>query len=456
MSSLTEPDFEVGIIGGGPGGAATAGYLAKAGLPCVVMESKLFPRPHVGESFVPATTRVFRELDFIDELEKAGFPKKLGAVWTASADSPVYSHDWAEMDEFADASHDNFTDIRFAEREQEGVDRRHTYHVDRGRFDNLFLQHANKLGAKVYQGVHVTRVDLEAKPYPRMYFNLGKKESFITVKMVVDASGRETMLGRQLGVKVKDPVFDQFAFHAWFEGLDRCDPRHPDKADYIYIHFLPITNSWIWQIPITSTVTSVGIVTQNKNFPRSREEREKWFWDCVQGRPDLYERLRQAVQVRPFKEEGDYSYAMKQICGDRWALVGDAGRFVDPIFSSGVSIALNGARLLQADIIRAATQGTYEKSSFDVFEKTLRWGTRNWYDFITLYYRLNILFTMFIQDKRYRLDVLKLLQGDVYDEETPAVLRKMKAIVDSVEQNPRHPLHKSLGGLTCKAFQPSF
>jgi FADH2 O2-dependent halogenase len=148
---------------------------------------------------------------------------------------------------------------------------------------------------------------------------------------------------------------------------------------------------------------------------------------------------------------------MKQICGDRWALIGDAGRFVDPIFSSGVSIAMNGARLLTADIIRAhAAGGDYGRASFATFEQTLRWGTRNWYDFITLYYRLNILFTKFIKDPRYRNDVLKLLQGDVYDEETPQVLREMKAIVTSVEQNPKHPLHQMLGTLTCAEFKPSF
>jgi FADH2 O2-dependent halogenase len=440
----------VWVIGGGPAGAATAGYLAKAGIPCVVMERELFPRPHIGESLVPATTRVFRELDFIDEMEKAKFPHKLGAVWTANSKAAPHHHDWAEL------AQENFTDIRFEERAQEGVDRPYTYHVDRGKFDLLFLQHAHKLGASVYEGVRATHVDLEAEPYPRIYFKMGPREMFVTVKMVIDATGRETLLGNQLRVKVKDPVFNQFAYHAWFEGFDRRDDKHPDKTDYIFIHFLPLTNSWIWQIPITDSITSIGIVTQRQHFPKTREAREEWFWDTVMTRPDVHERLRRSERIRPFKEEGDYSYAMKQMCGDRWALVGDAGRFVDPIFSSGVSIALNGARLIQDDIRRAAEKGDYGKASFQNFERTLRWGTRNWYDFITLYYRLNVLFTMFIQDKRYRLDVLKLLQGEVYDEETPEVLRNMKEIVSSVERNPNHVWHKLLGDLTCTAFKPSF
>jgi FADH2 O2-dependent halogenase len=443
-------DFEVAIIGGGPGGSTTAGYLAKAGIPCVVLERALFPRPHIGESLVPSTTPVFRDLGFIDVMEREKFPRKYGAVWTANAQAPTYHHDWDELP----AS--DFTDIRFEEREQKGVDRRYTYHVDRGKFDLLYLQHAESLGAKVYEGVNVRRIDLDAEPFPRVYFNMGPREMFITAKMVVDATGRDTLLGNQLRIKVKDPVFNQFAFHAWFEGYDRRDAKQPDKTDYIFIHFLPMTNSWIWQIPITESITSIGIVTQRQHFPKTREARETWFWDCIKSRPDVHERLQKAERIRPFKEEGDYSYAMQQVCGDRWALVGDAGRFVDPIFSSGVSIAMNGARFLTTDICAAAEKGDYSKKSFENFERTLRWGTRNWYDFITMYYRLNVLFTLFIQDPRYRLDVLKLLQGDVWDEETPEVLRNMKEIVTSVEKNPKHIWHKLLGDLTCTAFKPSF
>src|SRR5438876_12227048 len=87
-------DFDVGIIGGGPAGAATASYLAKAGLSCVVFERELFPRPHVGESLVPSSTRVFKDLGFLPKMEEAKFPRKYGAVWTAAAKAPVYDHDW--------------------------------------------------------------------------------------------------------------------------------------------------------------------------------------------------------------------------------------------------------------------------------------------------------------------------------------------------------------------------
>jgi 1H-pyrrole-2-carbonyl-[peptidyl-carrier protein] chlorinase len=135
--------------------------------------------------------------------------------------------------------------------------------------------------------------------------------------------------------------------------------------------------------------------------------------------------------------------------------VGDAGRFVDPIFSTGVSIALNSSRFASRDIIGALETGDFSRGSFKTFEDTIRRGTKNWYEFITVYYRLNAVFTAFILDKRYKLETLKLLQGDVYDDDNPAVLQKMKEVVSHVENTPTHMWHQFLGNLTADAFKPT-
>lgn len=448
---MSQYDFDVGVIGGGPAGASMAAYLGKAGLKCVVFEGELFPRPHVGESLVPSSTRVFKELGFLDQMEEAGFPRKYGAAWTSSSSARIYNHDWQGLNAEGQA------DILFAERDQAGVDMDYTYHVDRGIFDLLLLQHARRLGATVYDQVSVKSVDFSEPSLPQIKYKVGAKEGSTRVRMVVDASGRRTLLGNQLKLKIKDPVFDQYAVHAWFQGYDRDTLATKEShKDYIFVHFLPITNSWVWQIPITQTITSIGVVTQKKNFAKSKADREEFFWSCVGSRPNLLKALKEAKQLRPLKDEGDYSYAMKEICGDGFVLVGDAGRFVDPIFSTGVSIALNSARFASADIIRAAEAGDFGKGSFKTFETTIRRGTRNWHEFISLYYRLNILFTAFVQDPRYRLDVLKLLQGDVYDEDRPEVLSAMEKVVTQVEQNENHPWHNYLGDLTANAFKSGF
>lgn len=445
---ISNPDFDVAIIGGGPAGSSMACYLAKAGVSCVVFERELFPRPHVGESLVPSSTRVFKDLDFLGQMEAAKFPHKFGAVWTTDDSKVPYVHDLEGL------SPDCNVDIRFEERPQPGIDKIYTYHVDRGKFDLMLLQHAVKLGATVYDGVKVSSVDFGSKE-PIVRFTMGSKEMSVSCKMVVDASGRNTFLGNQLKLKVQDPVFDQYAIHAWFDGYDRkVFAKRDTNLDYIYIHFLPISNTWIWQIPITDTVTSLGVVTQKKNFAKSKADREKFFWDSVGSRPMIEETLRKANRIRPFKDEGDYSYAMKQLCGDGWMMVGDAGRFVDPIFSTGVSIALNSSRFGHKEILSALEKNDFSRASFANYERTLKLGTKNWYEFITVYYRLNVLFTYFISDPRYRLDVLKLLQGDVYDDAAPPVLDKMKKMVAEVEQNPKHPWHKLLGDLTADAFRP--
>jgi FADH2 O2-dependent halogenase len=347
-------------------------------------------------------------------------------------------------------------EVLFSEREQANVQQDYTYHVDRGRFDLLLLQHAESLGATVYEGIRVKQVDTE-EPCPRITFAMGRQEVSLRVRMVVDASGRSTFLGRQFRLKVPDPVFNQYAIHSWFDGLDRSAlSAHREQADFIFIHFLPISDTWVWQIPITETVTSVGVVTQKKNFTEARQDFDGFFWGSVGSRPELAEALRQSRRVRPFRPEGDYSYAMRAICGDRWLLIGDAARFVDPIFSSGVSVAMNSARLASYDIIAAAEKGDFSKAAFGSFEGQLRRAVQNWYEFISIYYRLNILFTAFVADPRYRLDVLKMLQGDVYDDVEPVALTKMREITRQVEQNPDHLWHKHLGTLRAPAQAPLF
>src|SRR3984957_16429896 len=171
---LTKPDFDVAIVGGGPAGSSMGAYLAQAGVRCVVLERELFPRPHVGESLVPSSTRVFKDLGFLPTMEEHKFPKKYGAIWTSDATKPRYELDWAGLDT------DCLAQIRFDERDQPGVDKNHTYHVDRGKFDLALLQHAHGLGAEVLEGVRVTGVDFPDDGDPVVKFTLGRKEIGLT------------------------------------------------------------------------------------------------------------------------------------------------------------------------------------------------------------------------------------------------------------------------------------
>lgn len=419
-------DFDVAIVGGGPAGSALGCYLGAAGVRCAILEKEVFPRAHVGESLVPAANRVLRELGVFPLLEAEGFVRKYGAAWSAPLTGRAYRHAFDGLDEDYRAS------LAFGEPGEPLF----TYHVDRARFDHLLLRQAEAAGAEVRQGVRVQRVDFSGS---RPVVHAG--DSRLRVKAVVDASGRGTLLGNQLRLKRLDPEFRQVALHTWVEGLDLGDAQ---DRDYINIHFLPMPDSWAWQIPITREITSLGIVFRKGNFGTPFPDREEVFARCLREIPFLAERVGRARRLRPLTLEADFSYSMRRMSGPGYLLVGDAARFVDPIFSSGVSVALNGARHAAQDLLRALERDDFGDGAFARYEQTMSRAVSTWHRFIRLYYRLNVLYTWFARDPRYRQDLVRLLQGDVYAEPDPPLLAEMQRIVERVERDPEHPWHRFL------------
>lgn len=406
---------DVIIIGGGPAGSALGCYLSMMGINHLIIEGAIFPREHVGESMVTSSTRVLKEIGMLPIMEREGFVKKYGASWHAPTGK-----------EFA---------IRFAEFPQQGVDQDYTYHVDRSKLDLLMLKRAEELGSKIYQGVRVQKVLFEGDRACGVRVKIGDSEVDLPCKVVVDASGRSTLLGNQLKIKQKDPIFNQYAVHAWFKHLDKGNAT---TADYIHIYFLPVERGWVWQIPITEEITSVGVVAEREVFREAKLDLEGYFSKYTQTNPDLARAMRGAQRINEFKTEGDYSYCMDKFVGDGYMMIGDAARFVDPIFSSGVSIALYGAKYAAAQIHQAFATGDFSAATFWPYEDRSRKGVGIWYEFIRLYYKLLPLFTHFIQSKEHRLQVLQLLQGEVYDRNEVPVLQAMRNYVQAVEKSDNH------------------
>lgn len=415
--------IDVIIIGGGPAGSTLGCYLSRAGIKNVIFEKANHPRPHVGESMVTATTRVFQEIDFLKIMEQEGFVKKYGAAW----------HPPEKMGEF---------DIEFAEFPQEGIEQDYTYHVDRSKFDLLLLKHAECLGSKVFQGISIKEVVFEDNKASGVKFNIGDTEIQMDARIIVDATGRDTLLGRQLNIKKKDPVFNQYAVHAWFKNLDRGTGK---SADFIHIYFLPVERGWVWQIPITDEITSVGVVTEKEVFKNSKGDIDSFFNHHVNSNPNLKNTMKDAQRINEFKREGDYSYSMENFCGNGFLLLGDAARFVDPIFSSGVSVAMYSAKFAGERIVEAIQNNNFSKDFFLSYERKLKSGCEVWYEFIRLYYKLLPLFTYFIQSEEHRLQILRLLQGEVYEKKDVPVLGAMRRFIKEVEENEDHLWHNYLG-----------
>jgi FADH2 O2-dependent halogenase len=412
---------DVVIIGGGPAGSALGAYLSKAGISNTIFEGSIHPREHVGESLVMSTIRVFKDLGFLDKMETESFVRKYGAAWHA----PNGKEFGAPFDQI----------------EQEGIDQVYTYHVDRAKFDMLLLKHADQMGSKVYQGVHVKRILMDGTRATGVRVSVAGQEIDVPAKMVIDASGRSTILGNQLRLKKKDPIFDQYAVHTWFTGVNRGSGP---SEDYIHIYFLPVERGWVWQIPITEEITSIGVVADKKVFREAFSELETYFYNNLQTNPRLIEAMANATQIKGFETEGDYSYSMQQFVGDGWMMVGDAARFVDPIFSSGISVALYSAKFAAEQIQQAFESGDFSEAALKPYEDTLRRGVEVWYEFIRLYYKLLPLFTHFIQSPKHRLGVMRLLQGEVFDREEVPVLKAMREYIKAVEESDSHILKDQL------------
>ncbi len=409
---------DVIIIGGGPAGSVLGCYLSKMGISNTIIEKVMHPRPHIGESLVSSTVRIFDELDFLPVMEEQDFVRKYGAAW----------HPTQGRGEFY---------IEFAEFPQEGVNQDYTYHVDRATFDHLLLQHARMLGSKVIQGVGVKEVLFDEDDYARgVVVDIDGVHAELEAKYVADCSGRGTILGNQRRLREKDPLFNQFAVTAHFENVVRS--HDPKTADYIHIYFLPVERGWAWQIPIDEKTTSIGVVTERSVFQESRQRKEEWFFEHIATTPDLAKAMENAKQVDDFNTEADYSYAMREFVGNGWLLVGDSARFVDPIFSSGISIAAESAKYAALQIQESIEAGDRSAEALKPYETKIKAGVSIWYEFIKLYYKLMHLFTYFIQSKEHRLQILQLLQGEVYDREKAPVLDAMRDIIHTVENTPGH------------------
>jgi FADH2 O2-dependent halogenase len=418
-------DAQVIIIGGGPAGSTMGAYLGRAGIDHIILDQAVHPRPHVGESLVCSTTRIFQDIDFLPVMEREQFVRKHGAVWTH----------WDDPREHV---------IRFREMPELGLSQDYTYHVDRGRFDQLLLQHASRQGSRVLEGTRVERVEFDSNGVAvGVRVRKNGEERLLRSKLVVDASGRKTVLGSQLRLKTHDALFDQFAVHNWFRGVDRGPA---ETTEYIHIHVLSMPRAWVWLIPIDPLITSVGIVTKAADFPKSTEPVKTFFDRHIASHPLLAQRMAHASPLHEFSREGNYSYIMEHFAGNGWLLVGDAARFVDPIFSSGVSVAMESAKRAANAVLQALHRDDVSAAAFAEYERTLRAGVDIWREFILMYYQLPQLFFDMISHADSRVQVTQLLQGDVYERASVPILEQMRKVIQTVAKDRTHAWHSHLGG----------
>jgi FADH2 O2-dependent halogenase len=415
-------DTEVVIVGGGPAGSVLGLYLDRAGIDHIIIDKAHHPRPHVGESLVCSTTPILKEIDFLPVMERERFIMKRGVCWSSWFDEMVQL-DFCDLGELG-----------------------YAYHVDRAKFDDLLLQHAREHGSRVLTGVQVERVDFNRQGAATgITAKLGESRLTLKSRLVVDATGRQALLGRQLQLMKPDPEFRQFAVHSWYTGVERGNGA---AADFICIHLLPIHRGWAWQIPINDEVTSVGVVTDREHFVKAGDDVDQFFHWITGLNPILAQRMKHATRLREFRLDGNYSYRMDRFVSDGWLLVGDAAFFVDPIFSSGVSVALHSAKFAAETIAQALAANDASATALAGYEQKLRAAADVWQQFVRLFYQVSPIFGRVTAESDYRLQVLRLCEGDVYDEAAGETLAQLSQEVAAIHNTPDHPLRKHLASAT--------
>jgi len=305
--------YDVAIVGGGPAGSTAAALLSRAGRRVIVFEREKFPRFHIGESLLPFSMKAFARLDLHEKFLRAGFQKKYGG-------------------EIIGACSDTGTKFYFKDGFRSQTD--HAYQVTRADFDKVLLDHAAESGAEVHEGTPVNGVEF-SNDRVELTVNFNGSPQSIQARYVVDASGRTSVLGRQFKIKKTYDHLQKLSIFAHYDGVWRAE-----GIDGTLTVLLRAEDRWFWLIPLAGDRTSVGVVLDSEAFRKSKLGTEEFLEQALAQQPTIAKRMENSRRVSKVYMEADFSYRSAQLYGDRWLLTGDAAGFIDPIFSSGVFLAV--------------------------------------------------------------------------------------------------------------------
>jgi flavin-dependent dehydrogenase len=298
--------------------------------------------------------------------------------------------------------------------------------------DTMLLRHAHDHGAKVLQGVKVTDILFEDDRAVGVRAQVADGwERDLYAKVVVDATGRRAMMANRMKSKTKDRSFNQFCIYSWFTNVERPPER---LYGWGLFYFIGLNQAWGWQFPLREGKESVGIVVDKEDFQKTGLSNEEFFYKLVGRSRQFNQVMRDAEQIRPWWVEGDYSYKVDRYAGPGWIMIGDALRFVDPIFSSGVDVALFTALYAHDAIVESWRTGD-EQKAFDAFNLRVDTGVDVWYDTISMFYKLQNLLTRYMTHRKWRTYIIRALQGNPYTPENVARNRELlTAMQESYER----------------------
>jgi flavin-dependent dehydrogenase len=389
MHPTTSPDILV--MGGGPAGTAAGCFLARLGFSVLLLEADAHPRHHIGESLLPGTIPILHRLGIPNEQLAARFQPKFGA-------------------RFYDPASDQMATFGF---EPTPGSVSPAFQVLREEFDALLADRARAAGCQLWENAFIERFELDP---PRVWLRDGR---CLAARFLVDASGRAALIASRRGERRIISDYGRLGLYCYFDNLPSHDAHDPD-----FITMYVFDGGWVWLIPLRDGRTSVGIVFRDPpSISETGQARiDALFWNGVQRMPRLQQRLQAARIVQPIRALADYSFVVGQKFGPGWAAVGDAGGFLDPIFSSGVHLALSSADLASAAIAEKLRTGS--DLALRDYARHMDAGFQVFQAFVHRFYNRDLVHNLFFMPSKpphIHTAITRILAGRVWDQENPVI-----------------------------------
>ncbi|UCV07950.1 NAD(P)/FAD-dependent oxidoreductase [Dechloromonas denitrificans] len=389
---IERQECDVLVIGGGPAGTTIAPLLAAKGYRVVLLEKARHPRFHIGESLLPANLPLFERMGVAEEIKAIGMEK-----WGAEFVSP--HHEMAQCFHFADAWDKTMP---------------YAYQVKRAEFDTILLRNAGKKGVEVHECCKAKTVDFlpdNSGAVIKAQHDDGREFTW-QARFVVDASGRDTFLANRFQIKHRNPKHNSSAIYGHFSGARRHDGQAAGNITIFWFE-----HGWFWFIPMMDDVTSIGMVTWPYYMKTIGERNiEQFLIDGIAMCSALAERLKDAKLVNKVEATGNFSYVSERNHGQNYLLLGDAYAFIDPVFSSGVLLAMNSGVLGAEAIDTCLSKPAQAAAALKRFDALMKHGPKEFSWFI---YRVTnpIMRDFFMFPKnifRVKEALLSVLAGDIF------------------------------------------
>lgn len=334
-------EWDVIIIGGGPAGSTAATTLAKGGQQVLLLEKERFPRFHIGESLLTYNWKIFEELGVLEKVKAGGFIEKRGAqFWMGDGSRHVQFV-------FAQGS---FTEFPQA------------FQVERSRFDQLLLEHARECGVEAREGCLVTGYEVEQEGVKVAFRTESGEVREERAKFLMDASGLSNFTANKEGLRQYYAGHKKVAIFGHFSGV--VMPQGENRGDILIVRR---RNGWFWMIPVSAEKTSVGLVMDREEFQGTGKKAQEVFAETVAATRVLKERMAGAAGLSSLHVLTDFSYRNDRLVSPRLVRVGDSSGFIDPIFSSGVLLAMSSGQRGARAVLRALACG-----------RAMTWGLRRY------------------------------------------------------------------------------